>query len=47
MYERHFGLTGSPFQLSPDASFYFGQPELRRSRRALVPRVMALEEPPR
>ena len=23
MYERHFGITGLPFQLSPDASFYF------------------------
>lgn len=23
MYESHFGLTGSPFQLNPDAAFYF------------------------
>jgi len=23
MYESHFGLTGSPFQLNPDPSFYF------------------------
>ncbi len=23
MYERHFGITGPPFQLSPDPSFYF------------------------
>jgi len=24
MYESHFGLTGSPFQLNPDPAFYFG-----------------------
>jgi putative secretion ATPase (PEP-CTERM system associated) len=24
MYESHFGLTGPPFQLNPDPSFYFG-----------------------
>ena len=24
MYERHFGITGPPFQLSPDPSFFFG-----------------------
>ncbi len=23
MYERHFGITGPPFRLSPDPSFYF------------------------
>src|SRR5688572_9779659 len=23
MFESHFGLTGAPFQLSPDPSFYF------------------------
>ncbi len=23
MYERHFGITGPPFQLSPDPSFFF------------------------
>ena len=23
MYERHFGITGPPFQLSPDPAFYF------------------------
>ena len=23
MYEAHFGITGPPFQLSPDPSFYF------------------------
>jgi putative secretion ATPase (PEP-CTERM system associated) len=24
MYESHFGLTGSPFRLNPDPSFYYG-----------------------
>lgn len=24
MYESHFGFSGSPFQLNPDPSFYFG-----------------------
>src|SRR5512145_792203 len=24
MYESYFGLTGKPFQLNPDPSFYFG-----------------------
>ncbi len=23
MYERHFGISGPPFQLSPDPNFYF------------------------
>ena len=23
MYETHFGISGPPFQLSPDPSFYF------------------------
>ena len=23
MYEAHFGITGPPFQLSPDPSFYY------------------------
>jgi general secretion pathway protein A len=33
MYERHFGLTAKPFQLSPDADFFFGS---RGHRRALA-----------
>src|SRR5512140_2205142 len=24
MYETYYGLTGKPFQLNPDPSFYFG-----------------------
>ena len=24
MYESYFGLTGKPFQLNPDPTFYFG-----------------------
>jgi len=35
MYERHFGLTGSPFQLSPDASFYFDSAQHRGALAAL------------
>lgn len=31
MYEEHFGLTGKPFQLSPDARFFFPSNEHRRA----------------
>lgn len=33
MYESYYGLTGRPFQLSPDAEFYFGS---RGHRRAMA-----------
>ncbi len=33
MYETYFGLTGKPFQLNPDPSFYFGS---RGHKRALA-----------
>ncbi|MDP3824304.1 MAG: UDP-N-acetylglucosamine 2-epimerase [Burkholderiales bacterium] len=33
MYESHFGITGPPFQLTPDPSFYF---DSRGHHRALV-----------
>ena len=31
MYEQQFGLSGKPFQLSPDASFFFPSKEHRRA----------------
>jgi len=31
MYEEHFGLTRKPFQLSPDAEFFFPSAEHRRA----------------
>ena len=31
MYEEHFGLTKKPFQLSPDASFFFPSAEHKRA----------------
>lgn len=31
MYEEHFGLTKKPFQLSPDAQFFFPSEEHRRA----------------
>lgn len=31
MYEQHFGLTGKPFQLSPDARFFYPSKEHRRA----------------
>ncbi len=31
MYEEHFGLTRKPFQLSPDASFFFPSAEHKRA----------------
>lgn len=31
MYEEHFGLTAKPFQLSPDATFFFPSKEHRRA----------------
>ena len=31
MYEEHFGLTAKPFQLSPDARFFFPSKEHRRA----------------
>lgn len=32
MYEAFYGLTGKPFQLNPDPSFYFGSKQHRRAR---------------
>jgi putative secretion ATPase (PEP-CTERM system associated) len=32
MYEAHYGLTRKPFQLSPDASFYYAGKPHRRAR---------------
>ncbi len=31
MYEAFYGLTGKPFQLNPDPSFYFGSRQHRRA----------------
>lgn len=31
MYESFFGLSGNPFQLSPDPAFYYGSPVHRRA----------------
>lgn len=31
MYESHYGLTGKPFQLNPDQSFYFASSQHRRA----------------
>src|SRR5919206_3940779 len=31
MYESYYGLTGKPFQLNPDPSFYFGSRQHRRA----------------
>lgn len=31
MYETFYGLTGKPFQLNPDPSFYFGSKQHRRA----------------
>lgn len=31
MYESFYGLTGKPFQLNPDPSFYFGSQQHRRA----------------
>src|SRR3954464_7375150 len=31
MYESFYGLTGKPFQLNPDPSFYFGSRQHRRA----------------
>jgi putative secretion ATPase (PEP-CTERM system associated) len=31
MYEEHFGLTAKPFQLSPDAAFFFPSKEHKRA----------------
>jgi general secretion pathway protein A len=31
MYEKFYGLTGKPFQLNPDPSFYFGSRQHRRA----------------
>src|SRR3954468_14368842 len=31
MYEPFYRLTGKPFQLNPDASFYFGSRQHRRA----------------
>lgn len=44
MYERHFGITGPPFQLSPDPSFYFDSPQHHRALTAL--RQAFSHEPP-
>lgn len=35
MYERHFGITGPPFQLSPDPFFYFDSPQHRAALTAI------------
>lgn len=35
MYERHFGISGLPFQLSPDPSFYFDAAQHRVALAAL------------
>lgn len=32
MYEAFYGLSGKPFQLNPDPSFYFGSKQHRRAR---------------
>ena len=32
MYEAFYGLTGKPFQLNPDPSFYFGSKQHRRAK---------------
>ena len=32
MYETHFGISGPPFQLSPDPSFYFGSKQHSRAK---------------
>ena len=31
MYEEHFGLTAKPFQLSPDAAFFYPSKEHKRA----------------
>jgi general secretion pathway protein A len=31
MYEEYYGLTGKPFQLNPDPSFYFASKQHRRA----------------
>ena len=31
MYEQHFGLSAKPFQLSPDASFFYPSKEHKRA----------------
>ena len=31
MYEEHFGLSAKPFQLSPDAAFFFPSKEHQRA----------------
>ena len=31
MYEQFYGLTGKPFQLNPDPTFYFGSRQHRRA----------------
>src|SRR3954466_5728954 len=31
MYESFYGFTGKPFQLNPDAHFYFGSRQHRRA----------------
>lgn len=35
MYERHFGITGPPFHLSPDPAFYFDASQHRAALSAL------------
>ena len=42
MYERHFGISGPPFQLRPDPSFYF---DSRRHRETLGKLRRGLDEP--
>ena len=31
MYDQHFGLTGRPFQLTPDPGFWFGTATHRKA----------------
>jgi type II secretory pathway predicted ATPase ExeA/UDP-N-acetylglucosamine 2-epimerase len=44
MYERHFGITGPPFQLSPDPSFYFDGSQ-HRAALALLRKAFSRELP--
>ena len=44
MYERHFGITGPPFQLSPDPSFYFDGSQ-HRAALALLRQAFSRELP--
>ncbi|WP_367066222.1 XrtA/PEP-CTERM system-associated ATPase [Oryzisolibacter sp. LB2S] len=43
MYEAFYGLTGKPFQLNPDPSFYFSSKQHQRARAYLEYGVMCRE----